>query len=91
MPGVLSAFLFGSFAARLSGQSGAAPADIDVMVVGNPDPMAVYDACRRVGEQVRRDVNPTILTLDEFTAPSGFLGQLRSGAMVPIIGDLPWR
>ncbi len=39
---MLSAFLFGSFAARLSGQSGAAPAGIDVMVVGNPDPMAVY-------------------------------------------------
>lgn len=91
MPGVLSAFLFGSFAARLSGERGAPPADIDVMVVGTPEPMAVYDACRRVGDQVRRDVNPTIITPDELTAPNGFLTQVRSGAMVPVIGDLPWQ
>ena len=32
--GVQTAFLFGSFAARLRGQAGEAPADIDVMVVG---------------------------------------------------------
>jgi len=89
--GVVSAFLFGSFAARLTGQRGSAPGDIDVMVTGTPDPMAVYDACRRVGDQVRRDVNPTILTAEELTAPSGFLTQVRSGAMVPIIGDLPWQ
>ena len=92
VPGVVSVFLFGSFAARLSGQRGSAPADIDVMVVGTPDPMAVYDSCRRVGEQVRRDVNPTIMTPDELTAaPSGFITQVRAGAMVPIIGDVPWQ
>jgi len=28
------------------------------MVTGTPDPFMVYDACRRVTEQVHRDVNP---------------------------------
>lgn len=35
--GAESAFLYGSFAARLLGVEGAAPNDIDVMVIGTPD------------------------------------------------------
>lgn len=89
--GVTSVFLFGSFAARVGGQRGAAPADIDVMVVGTPDAMVVYDACRRVSEQVHREVSPTIMTPSELEEPSGFVTQLRAGALVPVIGDPPWR
>ena len=89
--GVTAAFLFGSFAARLSGQRGPAPADVDVMVVGTPDAMSVYDACRRVAEKVGREVNPTIMTPVELAAPSGFLTQVRAGARVPVLGDQPWQ
>ena len=89
--GVQAAFLYGSFAARLRGEPGEAPNDIDVMVVGTPDPMAVYEASRRVGDQVGREVNPTIMTPDELAENSGFLTQLRSRPTVAIIGDLPWR
>lgn len=85
--GVRAAFLFGSFAARMSGTEGAAPNDIDVMVIGSPDPLAVYEACRRVGDQVKRPVNPTILTLDEWHADSGFLAEVRNGPTIPLIGD----
>jgi DNA-binding transcriptional ArsR family regulator len=89
--GVQDAFLYGSFAARMRGEPGSAPNDIDVMVVGTPDPMAVYDACRRVGDQVGREVNPTIMTPDEVRQHSGFLARVRSSATVEIIGDVPWR
>jgi DNA-binding transcriptional ArsR family regulator len=89
--GVQAAFLYGSFAARMRGEPGSAANDIDVMVVGTPDPMAVYDACGRVGDQVGRDVSPTIMTPDEITQPSGFLAQVRSSPTVAIVGDLPWR
>jgi DNA-binding transcriptional ArsR family regulator len=89
--GVHAAFLYGSFAARMRGEPGSAPNDIDVMVVGTPDPMAVYDACRRVGDQVGREVNPTIMTPDEIAQPSGFLAQVRSSPTVTILGDLPWQ
>lgn len=88
--GVQAAFLYGSFAARMRGEPGQAPHDIDVMVVGTPDAVAVYDACQRVGDQVGREVNATIMTPDELQEHSGFLEQIRGSATVPIIGDVPW-
>ena len=91
MPGVQAAFLYGSFAARMRGEPGSAPHDIDVMVVGTPDPAAVYGACQRVSDQVGREVSPTIMTPEEITQHSGFLDQVRSSSTVPILGDLPWR
>lgn len=89
--GVQAAFLFGSFAARMRGESGEAPNDIDVMVVGTPDPIAVYEACQRVSDQVGREINPTIMTPDELEEHSGFLAQVRHSPTVAIIGDLPWQ
>ena len=89
--GIESAFLYGSFAARMLGKSGPAPHDIDVMVLGEPDVDAVYEACARVEEVVHRPVNPTILTYDEFAASSAFSDDVRSGPVVPVIGELPWR
>lgn len=89
--GIESAFLYGSFAARMLGETGPAPHDIDVMVLGEPDVDAVYEACTRVEAAVHRPVNPTILTPEEFAAPSGFLDNVRSGPAVAVIGELPWR
>lgn len=90
IPGVDSAFLYGSFAARLRGVEGAAPNDIDVMVIGTPDVNEVYEICTRVEAAVHRPVNPTILTAAELADQSGFLDSVRSGPIVPLIGELPW-
>ena len=87
--GIESAFLYGSFAARMLGDAGPTPHDIDVMVLGEPDVDAVYEACTRVEAAVHRPVNPTILTAAEFGAPSGFLDTVRSGPAVAVIGELP--
>jgi len=46
--GIESAFVYGSFAARVQGEPGPAPHDIDLVVVGQPDVDAVYEACTRV-------------------------------------------
>ena len=89
--GIETAFLYGSFAARVLGDAGPAPHDIDVMVLGEPDVDAVYEACTRIEAAVHRPVNPTILTPEEFTARSGFLDNVRSGPAVAVIGELPWR
>ena len=89
--GIQAAFLYGSFAARMRGETGEAPRDIDVMVVGTPDPVAVYAACQGVGDQVGRDVNPTIMTPDELSEHSGFLSQVRENPTVVVLGDLPWQ
>lgn len=88
--GVESAFLYGSFAARASGVEGAAPNDIDLMVIGTPDPDLIYGACDRVEELVSRPVNPTILTPEEAQQASGFLEQVRSSPTIPVIGSAPW-
>jgi DNA-binding transcriptional ArsR family regulator len=85
------AFLYGSFAARMLGDAGPAPHDIDVMVLGEPDVDEVYEACARIEAEVHRPVNPTILTPEEFAAPSGFLDSVRSGRAVAVIGELPWQ
>ena len=89
--GIESAFLYGSFAARMLGDAGPAPHDIDVMVLGEPDVDAVYEACARIEAAVHRPVNPAILTPEEFAASSGFLDSVRSGPAVAVIGELPWR
>ncbi len=90
LSGVESAFLYGSFAARMNGIEGSSPNDIDLMVIGKPDPTDVYDACGQVEELVARPINPTILTRAEAQQRSGFLEHLRANPVVPILGDLPW-
>lgn len=89
--GIEAAFLYGSFAARMQGVEGPAPDDIDVMVIGSPDPELVYQACDRVEAAVHRPVNATILSPGEAEEESGFLSQVRSSPVVPILGELPWR
>jgi hypothetical protein len=61
------------------------------MVLGEPDVDAVYEACTRVEAVVHRPVNPTILTLEEFAEPSGFLDDVRSGPAVAVIGERSTR
>ncbi len=89
--GIESAFVYGSFAARMLGDAGPAPRDIDVMVLGKPNVDAVYEACTRVEAAVHRPVDPAILTPVEFAESSGFLENVRNGPAVAVIGELPWR
>src|SRR5215472_3026544 len=60
VPGLESAFLFGSWAARYAGQPGRAPADIDVLVIGDPDRDELDEAAQRAGARLAREVNVTI-------------------------------
>lgn len=53
-------YLFGSWAARYAGQRGRAPADIDVLVIGEPDRDEADEAAQRAGERLGREVNVTI-------------------------------
>ena len=88
--GIEAAFLFGSFAARMRGVEGETANDIDVMIIGTPDPDAIYDACQRVEDSVHRPVNPVITTRQEFDDDSGFHQQVRKSPVVSIVGDAPW-
>jgi hypothetical protein len=52
--------IFGSWAARYAGNDGPAPADIDVLLVGNPDRATVYAAAERAEARLGIPVNPTL-------------------------------
>ena len=88
--GISSAFIYGSFAARMTGVPGPPPQDVDLMVVGSPEVDAVHDACDVVQDQIGRPVNPTILTPDEARNRTAFLTEVAASPTVVLIGALPW-
>ena len=87
--GIREAFIFGSWAARYSGQSGPAPRDLDILVIGNPDRSLVWAAADRIEKRVGMPVQVTVRTSARWAAPGEdpFLQEVRSRPLVPV--DLP--
>lgn len=88
IPGIEGIALFGSWAHRLLGKAGNAPQDVDVLVVGSPDVRKVNKACSVVRKKLGWEVNPIILTQQEWAEDTPFLRQVRGGGLVPIFGTL---
>lgn len=57
LPGAEQVFIYGSWAARYSGEPGEAPGDVDVLVVGDADPDELDDRARSAETVLRREVN----------------------------------
>lgn len=57
LEGVRRAYIYGSWAARYAGTPGPPPADVDVLVVGDPDADALFDVAEEASERLHRDVN----------------------------------
>ncbi len=57
LPGVDEAYLYGSWAARYSGEPGPIPTDVDVLVVGTADPDDLDDVARAAQTRLGREVN----------------------------------
>jgi len=90
IPGIVGVAIFGSWAARYLGEPGDAPADIDLLVVGDPDPGAVHAACAAVETDLGRPVNPVFVSPAAWAARgSAFLRNVASGALVTVLGDVP--
>ena len=86
MPGIDSAYLFGSWAARYAGQQGRPPADLDVLVIGTPDRDALDDAAQRAGARLAREVNVTIRSADWWNAgDDGFHAEVKRRPLVPVL------
>lgn len=62
--------LFGSWAARWHGHPGKEPGDVDLLVLGQVDRAAAYDAAARVEDRIGFAVNPVIRPLSAW-AESG--------------------
>lgn len=57
VPGVDRAFIYGSWAARYSGEAGPVPQDVDVLVIGDADADDLDERARAAEVVLRRDVN----------------------------------
>jgi DNA-binding transcriptional ArsR family regulator len=85
LAGVSHVIIYGSWAARYAGESGPAPRDVDVLLVGAPDRDAAYEAARRAEERLGREVNVTIRGVQDWqSAADGFTRQLRSSPLLEI-------
>jgi len=60
--GIEEAYLYGSWAARYRGETGGAPADVDVLVVGASDRGALNEAAAAAEDRLRFPVNITRVT-----------------------------
>ena len=88
--GIESAYIFGSWAARYSGERGPAPNDIDLLVIGDPDLDALYAACREAERELRLDVNPVVRPAADWRKrATGFLADIRKGPLVPVRDAAP--
>lgn len=80
--GIREAFIFGSWADLAQ----SSPADIDVLVVGEPDVGKVYDAVSAVEAELGRPVNVTIRSPAEWVNADGvFERGVKSGPRVDLI------
>lgn len=86
LEGLAELAVFGSWAARYSGEKGPVPGDVDVLVVGAVDRTAVYDAADRATRRLRREVNPTVMSVQRWTMPEEaadpFVRDLRARPLV---------
>lgn len=80
------AFIYGSFAAkREKGTS-----DIDLMIIGDPDTSRLNEKISELEEKLRRDINPTIYSLQEYKmrkrSKSGFIMDVLKAPKIILIG-----
>jgi predicted nucleotidyltransferase len=82
--------IFGSWAARLNGEPGSLPRDIDVLVVTDQvDREAMYAAAERSEARLGRPVNPVVRNVKAWNNPAGdpLLAEISQRPMVDVTSD----
>lgn len=86
--GVDQVVIYGSWAARHAGEPGAAPNDVDVLVLGVADRDEVYEAARRAERRLGLPVNTTLRrTADWAGADDAFARQVKASAQVAVVDE----
>lgn len=87
--GVAEAYIYGSWAARYTGEPGPLPRDVDVLVVGTADEDDLFDVARAAEQRLGREVNVHRVAAKLWTSPGDdpFLASVRSRPLVSI--ELP--
>ena len=79
--GIEKAFIYGSWA----DPAARSPADIDVLVIGEPDVGQVYDAASAVESEVGRPINITVRSPAEWAESEGaFERAVKSGSQIDL-------
>lgn len=85
LSGLEGLFIYGSWAARYTGEEGPVPGDVDVLVIGSVDRDDAYDAAEKAQKRLSREVNPTVVSRQRWNdGNEPFLAQLRSRPLVRI-------
>jgi DNA-binding transcriptional ArsR family regulator len=80
--------IYGSWAARYNGVPGPAPADVDVLIVGEPSRPDIYDAADRAEQRVGFPVNVTLSSPGRWAAASdALIQQIQSAPLIWIVGS----
>lgn len=78
--------IFGSWAARSRGEPGPAPADIDLLVVGEPNRDDLHEAIQQAGRRFNRPVNPVVISPKRWRSGNdGFIAELRTRPRVRVL------
>jgi DNA-binding transcriptional ArsR family regulator len=86
LEGVCEAYIYGSWAARYRGEPGPPPGDVDVLVVGSPDPDALFDLAEGVSRTLGREVNVHRISPESWAADTAdpFLTSVRERPLTPL-------
>lgn len=83
--GVQAAFIYGSWAARYSGEIGNDPNDVDVLVIGDVQHGELYEAAKRATELLGREVSIQSMAAERWAkSDDGFVKTLKSHPLVEI-------
>jgi len=86
LPGVEAAAIFGSHAAGTDRPG----SDVDVLIVGDPDRIALSDRLAPLEQRTGREVNTVVLARAELDRPaargSGFLSSVLDGPLIMLVG-----
>lgn len=84
--GIAEAYIYGSWAARYRGEAGAAPRDLDLLIIGDADEDELYDAARLAERRLGREVNVRRVSARRWRdhANDPFLATVRGGPLVPV-------
>lgn len=79
--------IFGSWAARYHGERGHPPNDVDVLVIGTPDRIAMHTAAQRAESRLGRQVNPAVCPPGQWAHPTEpFIQEIKSRPYVTVLG-----
>jgi len=85
VPGVVAAYVYGSWAARYKGEVGPVPGDVDVLVVGTADLDVLDEVAREAGRRLGREVAMHRVSPAHWAKPPANDGFLESVQTRPLV------